>query len=95
MVSSMELKMSNIVIYSKDHCPHCVQAKNLLTIRGKQFTEVKINQDITVEEFKTLFPDAKTVPIVMINGVQIGGYNELQEWVNDQGRTFLAEGMAS
>lgn len=87
--------MSNIIVYSKDNCPACTQAKNLLLYKGKTFTEVKLGVDMTREDFVSLFPDVKTVPLIIVDGVQIGGYDKLQEWVNDSGRTFLAEGMAS
>ena len=50
---------------------------------------------MTREDFVSLFPNIKSVPHIIIDGVQIGGYDKLQEWVTDQGRTFLTEGMAS
>lgn len=87
--------MSNIIVYTKENCTYCVQAKNLLLYKGKTFQEVKIGKDMTREDFVSLFPDVKTVPLIIVDGVQIGGYDKLQEWVNDTGRAFLAEGMAS
>ena len=87
--------MSKIILYTKDNCTYCNQAKNLLHYKGKSFTEVKIGVDMTREDFVSLFPNIKSVPHIIIDGVQIGGYDKLQEWVTDQGRTFLTEGMAS
>jgi glutaredoxin 3 len=32
-----------ITVYSKNNCPYCVQAKNLLQLKGIVFEEVKID----------------------------------------------------
>lgn len=68
--------MTNIV-YTKDNCPYCVQAKHLLSKVGFEYSEVKIGVDITREEFLDTFPTAKTVPQIILNGERIGGYTEL------------------
>lgn len=67
------------LIYTKDNCPYCVKAKSLLTIKSIEFTETKINQDITREEFISMFPEQKTVPLIFINDQKIGGYDDLAE----------------
>lgn len=83
---------SNVIIYTKDHCPYCVSAKSLLSSKNKQYQEMKIGEDITRDEFKTIFPNVKTVPHIIINGDEIGGFDKLTEWLNtDAGRNFLAE----
>ena len=40
-----------VTIYTKDYCPSCVQAKNLFTSLGVEFTEVDVtnNSDILME----------------------------------------------
>lgn len=84
--------MSNsIVIYTKDNCPYCVQAKNLFTNKGQQYTEMKIGVDLTREDFMGLFPDVRTVPFIIINGEKVGGYDKLVEYYDRPERTFLAE----
>lgn len=84
--------MSNsIVIYTKDNCPYCVQAKNLFTNKGQQYTEMKIGVDLTREDFMGLFPDVKTVPFIIIDGEKVGGYDKLIEYYDRPARTFLAE----
>lgn len=67
----------NAVVYTKDNCPHCVQAKTLLSNRGVEYTEVNIGRDITREEFFSLFPEARTVPQIILDGKHIGGLQEL------------------
>lgn len=64
-------------VYSKDNCPYCVKAKNLLNARGIEFTEIKIGVDITRDEFLETFPDARTVPQIILGGEHVGGYDML------------------
>lgn len=82
---------SNIVIYTKDNCPYCVQAKNLFTNKGQQYTEMKIGVDLTREDFMGLFPEVKTVPFIIIDGEKVGGYDRLIEYYDRPERSFLAE----
>jgi len=69
----------SVLIYTKDNCPYCVKAKTLLTIKSIEFTESKIGKDITREEFMSLFPEQRTVPLIFINDQKIGGYDDLAE----------------
>ena len=81
--------MSEIIVYSKTNCPYCVKAKQLLTFKGKQFTEVVIGTDMLREDFMAMFPEQKTVPLIIIDGVKIGGYDNLVERF-DNDPQFLA-----
>lgn len=67
-------------IFSKDNCAYCTKAKNLLTSLNIDYTEHKIGRDLTREDFLAIFPNVKTVPQIMINGVYIGGYDDLLKW---------------
>lgn len=73
----------NITVYGKENCPWCVKAKELLN-------ENKFNylyQDINIPGFSkeyfrsTIAKGMTTVPVVVINGVTIGGYEALEKWV--------------
>jgi glutaredoxin 3 len=66
-----------IIIYSKKDCPNCVKAKAL----AKDYTEAIIGEDISREDFMILFPEARTVPQIIIDGKHIGGYTELVEYL--------------
>jgi glutaredoxin len=84
--------VNNVIIYSKDNCPYCDRAKALLRLKNKQYQEMKIGEDLTRDEFVSIFPNVKTVPHIIINGDEIGGFDKLTEWFNtDAGRDFLAE----
>lgn len=70
-----------IEIYSKDNCAFCVRAKNLLAQKGLNYVEYNMNRNYTREEFLAKFPNAKTVPQIVIDGTTVGGFDKLEEWV--------------
>ena len=81
--------MSNIIVYTKPNCGYCVKAKQLLTMKGNQYTEVVIGTDIMTENFMEMFPEVRSVPFIVIDGVKIGGYDKLVEQF-DNNPQFLA-----
>jgi glutaredoxin len=72
-------------IITKDWCPFCVKAKNLLIKHGIEFNEYELGKDIYKEQLLEILPDAKSVPqIWLIDGEQssyLGGYSELEEFL--------------
>lgn len=72
-----------IIIYSKDDCPYCDNARSLLKRLGKEFIEYKLDKDFSRSLLKEIFPDAKTFPVITLNGSYIGGYTELNEIVKE------------
>jgi len=70
--------MANVVVYTKDYCPYCVKAKNLLTKKGIGFKEVDITHDTRLqEEMFEKSEGRRTVPQILINGQPIGGCDDL------------------
>jgi glutaredoxin 3 len=69
----------NIVVWSKDDCQWCDQAKNLLQQRGIEYTERKLGYGWTKEQLLESIPGARTLPQITIDGVNIGGFKELKE----------------
>jgi glutaredoxin 3 len=67
----------NVEVWSKVNCPQCVSTKTFLDAKGVQFIEKKIGQNANVQDLLELVPTAKSVPQIFIDGVHIGGYNEL------------------
>lgn len=67
-----------ITIYSKNNCPYCVQAKNLLTLKGINYQEIKIDEDSEAREF-VLGEGHRTVPQIYQDGKLLieGGYQGL------------------
>lgn len=68
------------IVWSKDPCPFCDRAKNLLKLKGIEFEERNITTgNWTKEQLVESVPGARTVPQILINGQLIGGFNELQQ----------------
>jgi glutaredoxin 3 len=67
------------IVWSKDQCPYCDQAKRLLTMRGIAYEERNINQGWTREQLLEAVPGARTVPQIFLDDQLIGGFTELRE----------------
>ena len=71
--------MSTAIVWSKDQCPYCVQAKNLLQSQGIEYEERNINHNYTREQLLEAVPNARTVPQIFIDDKLIGGFTELRQ----------------
>lgn len=74
-----------LTVYSKNNCPFCVQAKNLLTLKNVPFNEIKIDENQTAKEF-ILSEGHRTVPQIY-KGSKLfveGGYQGLSKLTEDQ-----------
>lgn len=67
------------VLWSKENCSDCVQAKNFLTLKGIEYEEKKIGQGYTKEELLEVVPTARTVPQIFLNEEYVGGFSELKK----------------
>jgi glutaredoxin 3 len=67
-----------LTVYSKNNCPFCVQAKNLLRLKGVDYTEIKIDEDASAKDF-ILAEGHRTVPQIYKDGRLLveGGYQGL------------------
>ena len=72
-----------VEIYSKPDCPYCNKAKQLLRTVNIPFSEQVLLKDFTREYIMEKFPNAKTYPIIVVDGFHIGGYTQLVERVNE------------
>jgi len=67
-----------VEIYGQPSCSYCVKAIDLCREHKVDYTYYTVKKDITLEEFKEMFPHSRTVPQIKINGTHIGGFKELQ-----------------
>ena len=67
------------VVWSKDGCSHCVQAKALLDSRGIEYEERNIMHDWTREQLLEAVPNARTLPQIFVDEQLIGGFTELRK----------------
>jgi glutaredoxin len=70
-------------VWSKDQCPYCVMAKDLLRTQGIEYEERNISQgEWTREQLMEAVPYARTLPQIFIDDQLIGGYDALKKHFN-------------
>jgi glutaredoxin 3 len=67
------------VVWSRDMCAHCEQAKGLLKMKGIEFEEKKVGHGYTKEDLLEAVPTARTVPQIFLDGELVGGFPELKK----------------
>ena len=71
--------MTTAIVWSKDQCPYCDQAKALLKSRGIEYEERNVSLDWTREQLLEAVPNARTVPQIFLDEELVGGFNELRQ----------------
>jgi len=72
------------IVWSKNQCPYCVQAKNLLESRGIEYEERNINENYDRDDLLAAVPTARTLPQIFIDDNYIGGFTELRQHLQGQ-----------
>jgi glutaredoxin 3 len=72
--------MTKAIVWSKENCPYCLQAKALLKQKGIETEERNISQgDWTKEQLLEAVPTARTLPQIFLGDNYIGGFTELRK----------------
>jgi glutaredoxin len=69
------------IIWSKDYCPYCIAAKELLRQLNIEYEDRRVFDQNTRNQFFESNPGATTVPQIHIDGKRIGGYEDLVNYV--------------
>ena len=67
-----------VTVYSKDYCPYCLRAKQLLNHKGVEFTEYQVDRD--QEKYREMLARSnggRTVPQIFIGDKHVGGSDDL------------------
>ena len=67
------------VVWSKENCPFCVQAKALLESKGIEFEERNVSKEWTKEQLLEAVPTARTLPQIFLDDKLVGGFTELRK----------------
>jgi glutaredoxin 3 len=70
--------MSSIVVYTTEPCAFCARVKGLLSARGLEFAEINLSKDPAGRVELAQMTGMLTFPQVVIDGVLLGGFNEVQ-----------------
>lgn len=67
------------IVWSKDQCTFCDQAKALLESRGIEYEVRNIMHDWTREQLLEAVPTARSVPQIFLDDEYVGGFQELRQ----------------
>jgi glutaredoxin len=68
------------IVWSKNQCPFCEQAKGLLKMKGIDYEERNVSTTWTKEQLLEAVPTARTVPQIFLDDKLIGGFTELKQY---------------
>jgi glutaredoxin 3 len=69
--------MQPVVIYSSDYCPYCMRAKQLLSGKGVDFTEINVDGQREARAEMTRKAGRTSVPQIWIGATHVGGCDDL------------------
>jgi glutaredoxin 3 len=69
--------MQPVVIYSSDWCPYCIRAKQLLSQKGIQFEEVRVDGKPEVRAEMSRKAQRTSVPQIWVGETHVGGCDDL------------------
>lgn len=69
--------MPKIEVYSKDYCPYCHRAIELLTAKGAHFSVIDVEHDMEKLQEMRERSQRRTVPQIFIDDQHIGGCDDL------------------
>ena len=72
--------MSRVKIYSTETCGYCIMAKRWLTENQIEYTEILLDNQEAISQFREECPGQRTVPQIFVLGELIeGGYDGLMK----------------
>jgi hypothetical protein len=69
--------MMEIIAYTMSGCSSCGILKQLFERASVVYKEVALGKDVTVEDFRLMFPEVRGFPFVVIDGENVGGLVEV------------------
>jgi glutaredoxin 3 len=69
--------MTKIVMYTKEHCPYCDNAKAFLKSKNLAFTEIRVDLDSAKLGEMIALSGRRSVPQIFINNQAIGGFDDM------------------
>ena len=67
-----------VTIYTKRDCTYCDHTKTLLEKNSISYNNFILDEDFTREFLLELYPSAKSFPVIIVDGFNIGGYDALK-----------------
>ena len=74
---------NNVEIYSKSNCLYCDKAKNYFTQNNISYVEHNVEIPEVFDTLMNRNPNARTMPQIFIDNELIGGYTDLEDWLQN------------
>lgn len=71
--------MPKVVMYTTAICPYCMQAKALLSRKGVEYEELRIEGHREIMREMIQRSRRNTVPQIFIDDFHVGGYDDMAE----------------
>lgn len=81
-------KIKEAVVWAQANCSACDTAKKLLGQLGIAYTVKMLDSVETKQVFFNIFPGARSVPQITIDGRWVGGLQELKTYLNDNSKAL-------
>ena len=74
----------NFTVYTKEGCPYCSSILQILLGKDLAFTEYKLDDNFTREEFYAEFGQGSTFPQDVMDGKKLGGCMESVKYLREE-----------
>ena len=74
----------NFTVYTKEGCPYCSSILQILLGKDLAFTEYKLDDNFTKEEFYAEFGEGSTFPQVVMDGKKLGGCMDSVKYLREE-----------
>lgn len=71
---------ASVSIMTREGCPFCAKAKQMLDDAGMVYEVLTMGEDFTDRSLRAMV-DSSSVPQIFINGDHVGGSTDLKEWL--------------
>lgn len=79
----MSANPGSALIYSRAGCPYCSKIVEVFRSKGWSFTEYKLNEQFTRDQFNKQFGPGSTFPQVILNGRRMGGCTDTVKYLRE------------
>jgi glutaredoxin 3 len=75
--------MKPVTIYTTGSCPFCIMAKRFLDKKEVDYTEIRVDQDVSKRDEMEERSKRTSVPQIFIGDYHVGGFDDMQELAFD------------
>jgi len=73
----------NFAVYTRNGCPYCTKVTQVLSAKGHTYTEYRLGDAFTREDFYKQFGQGSTFPQVLLDSKRLGGCTETVRYLKE------------